>query len=129
MDVARPLSYKTKTTYFFKTKTSQAKTKTTFSRPRPLFLKTIKLLTKDHWRSQKFWLGGTKIGKIFVTLFWLRFSVTQWWWRHNYILKFDLVIISFKNHYFPNHGTPGDQYWRLRDAGGRKPQRFLKICY
>jgi len=31
-DVARPLSYKTKTTYFFKTntKTGQAKTKTTF---------------------------------------------------------------------------------------------------
>jgi len=25
-DVARPLSYKTKTTYFFKTKTGQAKT-------------------------------------------------------------------------------------------------------
>jgi len=36
-DVARPLSYKT--TYFFKNKTGQAKTKTmtTFSRPRPLF--------------------------------------------------------------------------------------------
>jgi len=34
-DAARPLTYKTKTTYFFKTKTktSQAKTKTTFSRP------------------------------------------------------------------------------------------------
>jgi len=32
-DVARPLSYKTKTTYFFK---------------------TIKLLSQDHWRSQKF---------------------------------------------------------------------------
>jgi len=32
-DVARPLSYKTKTTYFFKTKISQ--TKTTFLRPRP----------------------------------------------------------------------------------------------
>jgi len=31
-DVARPLSYKTKTTYFFKTKTGQSKT-----RPRPLF--------------------------------------------------------------------------------------------
>jgi len=34
------------------TKTGQAKTKTkiktTFSRPRPLFLKTIKLLTQDH---------------------------------------------------------------------------------
>jgi len=30
--------------------------KTTFSRP--LFLKTIKLLNQDHWRSQKFWLGG-----------------------------------------------------------------------
>jgi len=43
-DVARPLSYKTKTTNFFKTKTGQAKTntKTTFSRPRPLLLKTIK---------------------------------------------------------------------------------------
>jgi len=42
-DVARPLSYKTETTYFFKTKTGQAKAKITFSRPRPLFLKTIKL--------------------------------------------------------------------------------------
>jgi len=46
-DVSRPLCYKTTTTYFFKTKT-------TFSRPRPLFqdqarffLKTIKLLTQD----------------------------------------------------------------------------------
>jgi len=36
-DVAKPLNYKTKT--------GQAKTKTTFSRPRPAFLKTIKLLT------------------------------------------------------------------------------------
>jgi len=36
-DVARPLSYKTKTTYFFKAKTGQAKTKTIFSRLRPLF--------------------------------------------------------------------------------------------
>jgi len=38
-DVARPLSYKTKTNYFFKTKTGQAKTKTknTISRPRPFF--------------------------------------------------------------------------------------------
>jgi len=36
-DVARPLSYKT---YFFKTKT-------TFSKQRPIFLMTIKLLTKD----------------------------------------------------------------------------------
>jgi len=33
-DVARPLSYKTKITYFSKTKTGQDKTKTTFSRPR-----------------------------------------------------------------------------------------------
>jgi len=39
-DVARPLSYKTKTTYFSKTKTA--------------FLKIIKLLTQDHWRNQKF---------------------------------------------------------------------------
>jgi len=55
-DVVRSLSYKTKTNYFFKTKmkTDQAKTKTTFSRPRPLFLKTMKLLTQDHWRNQKF---------------------------------------------------------------------------
>jgi len=67
-DVARPLGYKTKTTYFFKTKNGQAKT--TFSRPRPLFLKTIKLLTQDHWHSKKFRLGGAQIGKIFVTLFW-----------------------------------------------------------
>jgi len=36
-DAARPLSYKTKTSYFFKTKTGQAKTNTAFSRPRPLF--------------------------------------------------------------------------------------------
>jgi len=69
-DVARPLSNKIKTTYFFKTKTGQAKTKTTFSRPRPFFIKTIKLLTQDHWRNQKFWLGGVEIGKNFVTLFW-----------------------------------------------------------
>jgi len=58
-DVARPsLSYKTKITYFFKTKTGQAKTKTktktAFSRPRRLFLKTFKLLTQYRWRSQKF---------------------------------------------------------------------------
>jgi len=48
-DIARPLSCKTKTTYFFKTntKTGQTKTKTAF-------LKTIKLLIQDHWRSQKF---------------------------------------------------------------------------
>jgi len=46
-DVARPLSYKTKTTYFFKTKTGHAKSKTAV-------LKTIKCLTVDHWRSQKF---------------------------------------------------------------------------
>jgi len=38
-DVTRPLSYKTKikTTYVCKIKTGQAKTKTTFSTPRPLF--------------------------------------------------------------------------------------------
>jgi len=78
--VASPLSYKTKTKiiyfcqdqgqdrsgqdrsgqdqdqdHFFKTKTKIA------------FLKTIKLLTQDHWRSQKFWLEGAKIRKIFVT--------------------------------------------------------------
>jgi len=39
-DVARSRSYKTKTSYFFNTKTGQAKTKTAF-------LKTIKLLTQD----------------------------------------------------------------------------------
>jgi len=72
-DVARPLSYKTKTTYFFKIKTDQ--TKTTFSKPRLLFLKTIKFLSQDR-RSQKFWLRGAQIGKNFVTLFWWRFSVT-----------------------------------------------------
>jgi len=73
-DVARPQNNNTKTTYFFKIKTGQIKTKATFSRPtpRPLFLKTIKLLTKDHGRSQKFWLGGAQIGKKFVTLFWWR---------------------------------------------------------
>jgi len=68
-DVEWSLSYKTKTTYFFKTKT-------TFSRPRPLCLKTIKFFTQDHWRSQKFWLGKAQIGKNFMTLFWWRFSVT-----------------------------------------------------
>jgi len=48
-DVGRPLSYKTKAIYFFKTKTGQAKTKTTFSRPKPrlLFSKSIKLLNQD----------------------------------------------------------------------------------
>jgi len=65
------------THFFFKTKTGQ--TKTTFLRPGPLFLKTIKLLTQDHWRSQKFWLRQAQIGKNIVTLFWWRFSVTQWW--------------------------------------------------
>jgi len=70
-DVARPLSYKTKNTYFFKT----GQAKTAFSRPRPLFLKTIKLLTQDRWHSQKFWLGGVQIRKNFVTLFWWHFSV------------------------------------------------------
>jgi len=34
-DVARPLSYKDQDHLIFKTKTGQAKTKTTFSRPRP----------------------------------------------------------------------------------------------
>jgi len=65
-DVARPLSYKTKTTYFFKTKTGQAMTKTTFSRPIPLFLKTIKLLTKDQGCRNKNFQGGTteKIPKL-----------------------------------------------------------------
>jgi len=43
---------------------------------------TIKLLTQDHWRSQKFWLGGAQFGKMFVTLFWWRILVTQWWWPH-----------------------------------------------
>jgi len=31
-------------------------------------------------------------------------------WRHNYILKFDFVGISFKNTIWPNHGTLGHQY-------------------
>jgi len=35
--ISRPLSYKTKTTYVLKTKTSQVKIKTTFLRTRPLF--------------------------------------------------------------------------------------------
>jgi len=118
-DVARPQSYKTKTTYFFKAKTGQ--TKTTFSGPRPLFFRTIKLLTQDHWRSQKFWLRGAQIGKIFVTIFWGRFLVTSLKWRHNYNLKFDFVIISFKTTLWPNHGTSSHQYWRLRGAGDRKP--------
>jgi len=63
-----------------------------------------------NWRSQKFWLGRRqKLDKMW------RFSVTYWWWRHNYFLKFDFVIISLKNHNcWPNHGTSGHQYRRLR---------------
>jgi len=81
-------------------KIGQAKTKTTFSRQ--LFLKTIKLLTQDHWRSQKFWLGGLKLEKFLWRYFgdvsrWRNDDATKW--RHNYILKFDFIIISFKNHY------------------------------
>jgi len=69
------LSYKNKTAYFFKSKTGQVKTKTTFSRPRPLFLKTIKLLTQDHWLSQKFDWEGPKLENFCdVTL--VTFSVT-----------------------------------------------------
>jgi len=125
-DVARPLTYKTKTTCFIKTKTDQAKTKTTFSRPRPIFLKTIKLLTQDHWRSQKFWLGGAQIRKfwlggaqirkkpcdvILVAFFGDIMVITSLKWRHNYILKFDFVIIGLKTTIWPNHGTSGHQYW------------------
>jgi len=36
----------------------------------------------SHWRSQKFWLGGGAKMENFVTLFWWRFSVTQWRWHH-----------------------------------------------
>jgi len=75
MYVARPLSYKTKT--------GQAKTKTAF-------FKAIKLLTQDHWRSQKFWWEGFKL-----EILWRYFGDVM----ANYILKFDFVIISFKNHY------------------------------
>jgi len=98
-DVARPLSYKTKTTYFFK-----MKTKTIFSRPRSLFVKAIKLLTQDHWRSQKFRLGGVQIRKNFCDVILVTFLrdvmvMTSRKRRHNYILMFDLFIISFKNHH------------------------------
>jgi len=48
--------------HFFKTKTA--------------FFKNHKLLTQNHLRSEKFWLGGAQIGNNFVTLFWWRFSVT-----------------------------------------------------
>jgi len=67
-DVARLLSFKTKTTYFFKTKTKtvQAKTKTntTFSRSRPLFSKTINLLTQTTGVPRNFDWEGPKLEKI-----------------------------------------------------------------
>jgi len=49
-------------------------------------------------------------------------------WRHNYILKFDFVIISFKSHH---HRTSCHQYWRLTGAGGGKPHvtiPWLRPC-
>jgi len=55
LKLLQPLSYKTKTA----------------------FLKTIKLLTQDHWRSQKFWMGGAQIGKFL----WRYFGDVSWW--HN----------------------------------------------
>jgi len=116
-DVARPLSYKTKTT---------------FSRPRPLLLKTIKLLTQDHWRSQKFWLGGAQIGKILVTFLRDVMVITSWKWRHNYILKFDFVIISFKNHYLAKSQKFKSPILKIKRRWRRKAPgawRFLKICY
>jgi len=58
-NVARPLCYKNKTTYFFKT----GQIKTTVSRPRPPFLKTIKLLTQDHCVAKNFDREGPKLEK------------------------------------------------------------------
>jgi len=125
-DVARPLSYKTKITYFFKTKTGQAKTKTkttiTFSRPRPLFLKTVKLLTQDHWRSQKFWLG---LEKFLSRCFGDVMVMTSLKWRHNYILKFVFVIISFKIHHLSKSRNFRSPILKVKRRWGR----FLKICY
>jgi len=47
-DVARPLSYKTKTTYFFKTKTGQAKTKTSKNGLKTILRKSL-LLEREVW--------------------------------------------------------------------------------
>jgi len=100
-DVARPLSYKTKITYFFKTKTGQAKT--TFSRPRPFFKDHQIIKFKTTGVARNFDWEGPKLEKILWRYFgdvsWWRHGVTSLKWRHNYILKFDFVIISFKTNH------------------------------
>jgi len=74
-DVARPLSYKTKITYFFQDQDRSGQDQDHFfkTKTKTVFLKTIKLLTQDYWRSQKFWLGGAKMENfcdvILVTFF------------------------------------------------------------
>jgi len=113
--------------------------KTTFSRPRPtpLFLKTIKLLPQDHWRSQKFWLGEAQIEKFLWRYIGNVMLITSRKWRHNYILRFDFVIISFKNHYLakswnfksPILKTKRRCGWKALGAGGKRwrwesPQRL-----
>jgi len=93
-DVARPLSYKTKTTYFFKT------------RPRPPF-QDLDRFFKDHQIINPRPLAQPEIlierGLNWKKNLWRYFGdvmvMTSLKWRHKYILKFDFVIIIFKNHH------------------------------
>jgi len=75
---------------FFKTKTAFFKDHQIIN-PRPLAKPEILIGRGPNW-------------KIFVTLLWWRFfgavmMMTSLKLRHNYILKFDFVVISFKNHH------------------------------
>jgi len=55
-DVARPPSYKTKTTYFFKTKTA--------------FFKNYQIINPRPLAQPEILIERAQIGKLFVTLFW-----------------------------------------------------------
>jgi len=109
-DAARPLSYKTKTAFF-------------------------KLLTQDHWRSQKVWLRGAQIGKKFCDVILVLFFgdvmvMTSLKWRHHYILKFNFVIISFKNHHLAKSRNFRSPILEVMRRWGRKDPsawRFWKF--
>jgi len=130
-DVARPLSYKTKTTYFFKTKTGQAKTKTAFFKdhqiinPRP---KTTGIALNFDWEGPKL---ENFCNVNLVTFLGYVMVMTPLEWRHNYTLKFDCVVISFKNHNLAKSRN-FKLILRIKRRWGRKASsawRFLKICY
>jgi len=82
-DVARPLSYKTKTTAFFKDHK--------IINPRPLAQPESLIERGPNWKSF--------CDVILVTFFGDVMVMTSLLWRRSYILKFDFVIISFKKHY------------------------------